>query len=120
MRCDCKRQSQIHATAVTLDRRVDEFLYLRKSHDLVESAFDFVSAHAEDRSVEINIFAAGQFGVKTSAYFQQAADATAQLNPARAGFGDSRQNPEQRSLAGAVAANNAYDFSRPDFKAGVA
>ena len=43
-----KRQAHIHATAVALDRRVQEPLHLRKGDDLVELGFDLRAVHAQD------------------------------------------------------------------------
>ena len=40
-------------------------------------------AHPEDGAVEKNIFASGQFGMKSRADFQQACHAATQLDPAR-------------------------------------
>ena len=57
------------------DRRIEKPLDLGKSDDLVELLADLRPRHAEDRAVEIDILAAGQFRVKAGADFQQAGHA---------------------------------------------
>ena len=107
MRRHRKRQPHVHAGAVALDRRVEEAFDLREGDDLVELADHFGAAHAEDRAVQENVLAAGQFRVEAGADFEQARDAAPQLDAAARRLGDAAQDLEQRALAGAVAADDA-------------
>ena len=70
MRRHSKSKPDIHSRRIMFDRRVEKFFDFRKCHDLVELAFDFRLAHSENRAVEKNIFAPGQFGVKTRPDFE--------------------------------------------------
>ena len=55
-----------------------------EGHDFVEFVVDFV-AHAEDAAAYVDVFAAGEFGVKAGADFEQAADAPVNFSLALCG-----------------------------------
>jgi hypothetical protein len=48
---DCKSQANIHAAAVSLDWRVEEFFNLRKRYDLIKFLRNLASCHPENRPV---------------------------------------------------------------------
>src|ERR1700757_1675642 len=64
---DGEGQPDIHAGRITFDRRVEEFLDLSEGNYLVEFAADLGAGHTEDRAVEKDILAAGQFRMKPGA-----------------------------------------------------
>ena len=103
-----------------LTGRIEKLLDFGESDDFVELPFDFAAAHAEDGAVEKNIFPAGQFGMKTGADFEQAADAAADFDPAGARFGDAAENFEQGRFPGAVAADDADLFALCDRERNIA
>src|SRR3546814_5293170 len=82
----------IHAARVALNRGVQKFLDLGKIDDLVEFPQDFLALHAKNRSVQENIFAAGKFGMKTGADFQEAGNAAVESNPTCADRKSTRLN----------------------------
>ena len=57
--------------------------------------------------------------MKAGTDFQQARDAAFDPHPAFGGLGNAAQNFKQRAFAGAVAPDDANDFSLPDFEANV-
>ena len=67
--------------------------------------------HAEYGGVQENVLAACEFAVKSGPHLQQAAYAPLQFHMARGGAQDSRQDFEQRRLAGAVAPDDSENFS---------
>ncbi len=71
-----------------LHRRVDELLHLGKGDDLVELGLDLGSPHAEDRTVQEDVLAPRELGMKAGAHVEQRPDATEQLRPALGGLGD--------------------------------
>ena len=81
---------------------------------------DLALAHSEDRAVEEDIFASGQFGMKARADFQQAANAAVDSGEAGSGPGDAREQLQQRGFARAVAADQAHHLTMPHFEAHVA
>ena len=119
MRRDGKRKPHIHPAGVALDRRVEELLDLGKSNDLVELASDLVRAHAEDRAVEIDVLAARQLRMKSSADLEQAGDAADDGDAPLARLGDARQDLQERGLAGAVAADDAEHLAALNLEAHV-
>src|SRR5919201_588618 len=58
---DGERQSDIHAARIVLDWGIDEPLDLGKGDDVVESSCDLAPPHAEDGTVEKDVFATGEF-----------------------------------------------------------
>src|SRR2546429_1494870 len=103
-----------------LHRCVDEFFYLCESDDLVELSRDLSLSHAEDRTVQENVFAACQFGMKTGADFKQTANATVEIYCARGGFGNPRKHFEQSGFSCPVSPNYADDFTSHNFERNVA
>src|SRR2546421_9422527 len=64
-----KGKADGHAAAVALDGHLDKVLDISEGHDLIKLASDLATAHSEDAAVHIDVFAAGQLGVKTRADF---------------------------------------------------
>src|SRR5438094_7302021 len=93
------------------DRRLQESFDLGEGDDLVELAIDLAPLHTEDRAIEIDVLAAGQLGVEAGADFEQTADAAGDLDLALGRLGDTREDLEQRALAGAVAADDTDHFA---------
>ena len=91
MRGDRECQSQIHAAAVAFDGGVDELFDFGKADDLVKTPDDVFAAHPQDRAIQKDIFATGQFGMKTSSHFEQTAYSAMQLNSSSGWFGDARK-----------------------------
>src|SRR5215211_4780623 len=116
MRCDCKRQPHVHAAAISFDGCVNEFLDFGEGDDLIKLPLDLFPRHAEDRSVEKDVLASTQFGMKPRADFEQTRHATKQFNPANGWFDNTRKNLEQRRFAGTVTPDDAYDLTRRDLK----
>ena len=73
VRGDGEREPHVHATRVALDGRVEKTADLAEIDDLVELAPDLGTRHAEDRTVELDVLAAGELGVETRADLEQAA-----------------------------------------------
>src|SRR5262249_51075204 len=117
VRRDRKCQAHIHAAAVSFDRRIDKSFKLREGDDLVEFAGDFAAAHAQDRTVGIDIFAAREFGMESCSDFEQAADPSADLHPPSRRFGDAGEYFEQSAFSSAVAPDDADDLARFYLKA---
>src|SRR5262249_46589868 len=67
-------------------------------------------------AVEIDVLAAGQFGVEAGANLEQAADPTVQLDTSLGRLGDPREDLQERALASAVAADDADHLARLDFR----
>ena len=62
-------QPHMHAAAVAFHRCVQKLLHLGKRHNLIEFLPYLRPAHAQNRAVQENIFASGQFRVKAGAHF---------------------------------------------------
>ena len=95
-----------------LHRRIEELLDSRKGDNFVELAADFPVTHPQNRTVKVDVLAAGQLVVKTGPHFEQAADAAANDRPAGGRLGNTRHDFQERAFAGAVATNDADHFPR--------
>ena len=78
---DGEREPDVHAARVALDRCVDEPLDAGELDDVVEAPLDLPALHPEDRTVEVDVLAAGQLLVEARPDLEQAADATTDLGP---------------------------------------
>ena len=54
-----KSQPNIHSAGITFDGGVEEFFDFGKRDNFVELASNFTVRHAEDRTVQVNVFAPG-------------------------------------------------------------
>src|SRR6185312_4593729 len=99
-----KRQPHEHAAGITLHRGFEKRLNARERDDLVELPHHLGALHAEDGAAEQNVFASGEFGVKTGADFEQRSDPAVHFAHALRRFGDARDHFEERALPCPVAA----------------
>ncbi len=101
-------------------RRVDKISDFGKGHDLIELAIDFLLAHAENRAVQIGVFAAGQLRMKTGAHFEETANTAMDFSTANRGLRDAGENLQQGGFSSAVPADQAHDFALAQFERHVA
>src|SRR3954454_491247 len=88
----------IHARRVTFNRRVQETFYLGKGDDLVKFLGNLASRHPKDRTIQKDIFASGEFGVKACPDLQETPDAPAQSDPSLGRLGDATEDFQKRAL----------------------
>src|SRR6478736_211268 len=119
MRSNGKREPQVHAARIMLDRCVNKLVYLSKRDDGIKFPIDLGAFHTHDRAVQIDVLASGQLRMETDSYFKQASDFSANLCAPFGRLGHSRKYLKQRALSGSVAANQTYDFALPDFEGNV-
>jgi hypothetical protein len=89
---DRKRQARVHPAREVLNRRLQESFDFGEGDDLVELALDVCARHAEDSSVEKDVFSPGQFRMKACAYFEQTADSTVNIYCALGRFSNPREH----------------------------
>ena len=111
-----KREPQVHAARIMLDRRVNKFVDLGKRDDSVKLLLDLDALHAHDRAVQIDVLASTQLWMKAYSHFKQASHLSANLCATFGRLGYSRKYLKQRALSGPVAANQSYDFALLDFE----
>ena len=75
-------EANVHTARVALDGRVEELLDVGEGYDLVELALDLAIAHAQDRSIQVNILSPGQLGMEAGSDFQQGPDTAKDLGSA--------------------------------------
>ena len=73
-------------------------------------------AHAQDRTVEEDVLATGQFRVEAGAHFEQTARATLDADGTGGGRRDARHQLQQRALTRAVATDHPNDLALLDLE----
>ena len=111
MCCDGKGQPDIHAAAVSFDGRIDVALHFAVVDDLIESPADLTFAHAQDGTIQIDIFAAGEFGMKSGTYFKEGCDPSADPDLAGRRMCDAREELQQGTLTGTILSDDGHCFS---------
>jgi hypothetical protein len=77
------------------------------ANDLVEALADVRALQPEDRAVEEDVLASGEFGMEARAELEQRAIRTADIDVTFGRFDDARDDPQQRALARAVPSDEA-------------
>jgi hypothetical protein len=72
-----------------------------------------------DGAVQINIIAAGELGIEPGSEFEERRDAAHHADVAGGRSQNARHNPQHRTFAGAVSADNAEYFAAGDVEAQV-
>src|SRR5215475_11446503 len=119
MRRDGKCKAHIHPAGIIFNRRVYELFDLGEGNDLIELPIYFGAFHAEDRAVQVDVFPTAQLLMESRAHFEQTADTSVNVRLSGGRLGNARKDFEQRGFARAVAADDAYDFTRGHFKVDV-
>ena len=102
-----KREPHVHAAGITLHRGIQKAFHAGEIHDFIELLSDLFLGHAEDRSVQEDIFPPGEVRVESRPDFQQRGDPPRDADPAFGGGGDPAQDLQERGFPGAVAADQA-------------
>jgi hypothetical protein len=119
MRGNRKCQTHKHSTGIPLHRCVQKPLNTRKCHNLIKFAAHFGMRHSKDGTIEKNIFATREFGVKPGSDFQQACHAALDPNAPARGFGDSTEHFEQGALPGTIAPDETKHFAAPHLEGNI-
>ena len=120
VRGDREAETHVHPRRVRPHGQVDEVLEPGERDDLVQLLADRRAAEAVDRAVEVDVLAPRHVGVEARAELEQRADASADRHRAGRRLDDSGEQPQQRRLAGAVAADEADRSARLDGEGDVA
>src|ERR1700741_3422953 len=113
---DGESEAHIHPAGIMLHGCIDEFFKFGESDNFIKFAPDLIFAHAQDGPAQVCVFAAGQLGVKARANFEEATNASANLRPSGGRFRNAREDFQQCSFAGAIAADEAEDFAFADLE----
>src|SRR5271166_1108082 len=106
MRRDRERQPHIHAAAIPLHGRIQKLLDPGEIEDHVKLLLDLAPRHAQDAAVQENVLAAGELGMEPGTDLQQAGNTPMNVDLTGGRPGDSREDFQERALAGTVAADN--------------
>src|SRR5687768_7960160 len=108
---DREGEPGVHARGVALDWSVEKSFNFGKLDDGIKLSLKLRALHSNDRAVEENVFATRELRVKSSADFEQTADAPLDVDFAFGQFDDPRKNFEESALAGTVPADDANDLA---------
>jgi hypothetical protein len=104
---DGEAQARLHPARVGPDRLVHELPDVRELLYLVEAREHLVVVYPQDQSVQHGVLAAGELGVEARAEPEDGRQPAVDLDRAGRGLQDAGDDPEQRALAGPVAAQDA-------------
>src|SRR5690606_18119966 len=116
MGCHGKGQPHLHATAVVLDRCVQEFFNTAEIDNRVKLLANLRTSHTQDCTVEKNILPTGKLRVKASTHFQQRRHASVDLKTASTRIRNARQDLQQRAFPRTIPTNDAYRLALPDLE----
>src|SRR5262249_34050032 len=111
---------QIHAARVVTKRAVDELLDFGELENLRNLTLGLVARDAEDRGVHQDVVARREIGIEAGAELEQRHHASDANDAAGRRHDHSRENLEERRLAGAVGTDDAKNGARLDAKGNVA
>src|SRR5205807_4791590 len=100
---DGESEADVHAGGVGLDGLVDELGDAGEGDDLVEARVDLLARKPEHDAVDVDVFAAGDFGMESGAKLDERGHAAVHSHAAAGRLEDSGDELEQRRLARAVA-----------------
>src|SRR5579884_4359385 len=75
-----KPESQAHSGRIAFDGSIDEPFDAGKLDNFIEFFIDFLLFHAQDRSIQVNIFSSRTLLMDTSANLQQGGDSAVNLH----------------------------------------
>ncbi len=116
MRRDGKCEPHVHTGRVALYRRIKKSFDFGERYDLIEFAPDLTARHAEDRTVQIDVLAATEFGMEPGANLQQTCDASADLYATFRRLRDPRKDLQKGALSCAVSPDHTHDIATPDIE----
>ena len=104
------RESQldVHAGRITLDRRIDKLTNFGELDDFLHFGIYFRTGHAEDCTVEVNIFTTGHFTMEAGAHFQHGSHTTIEVDFAFRRCRDLTEELQQGALTSTVASDDAH------------
>ena len=117
---DGKRQPHAHTRRIPLYWGVYKLRNFGELDDFFESAVNLPLLHAENRSVDVDVFASSQIRMETGPHFQQARDPAVHFGAPLGWIGDPAQDLQQRALAGTVSSNDSDHVSSIDLEGDVA
>src|SRR5581483_10991712 len=109
-----EREPHVHPRGIPLHRRVDVLPHSCELDDLVELAPHLGLVHAEDRAVQVHVFATRELRAEPGAHLEQRRDTAVDVGIALRRLGDPGDQLEQRRLAGAVPPDDRYCIALDD------
>src|SRR5262245_21745337 len=100
-------QPDEHATRVRFDRSVDEITNLGKLLDRRNAIARLRISEAQNRCIEVNIFATRELWVESRAQFKERGDPAADFDSAGRGPDHARDHSQERAFTRAILSNNA-------------
>ena len=111
---DREGEPRVHAARVGLHRLVDELSDVGERRNLVEPLPHLAPRDAEDRAVQEDVLAARELRVEAASQLEERRHAAAHLDPTFARDLGTRDDLEERALAGPVASDDTQRLPGPD------
>lgn len=111
---DGEGEAHGHAARISFYGLVEEVSDFSELLDGVESAFGFRMGQAKDSGIEVDVIAAGEFGIEAAAELEQSSDAALNLDDAGGRLEDAGDDLQQGAFAGAIFSDDAEGLSAAD------
>ena len=108
---DGKAQTDGHAAGVAFHRGINVAFHSGEIDNLVQLAGNFVTGHAHDGAVHIDVFTTGQLGMEACAYFEQGGYASPGADASGGRGRDAREEFQQGGFARPVLADDAHHIA---------
>src|SRR6185503_5154436 len=106
-----EREADNHAARVCLHRLMNKIADLGERFNVRKTPIDILGRETQDRSVQIDVVLAGEFGIETGAKLEQCGYAAVRDRSAAGGRKNSSADLEKRTFARAVFADDTKRFS---------
>src|SRR5690606_22306712 len=111
MRGHGETKPHMHAAGVTFHGRVDEIIYSRKAHDLIELGTNLGLTHAHNGTIQKNILPAREFRMKARAHLKETGHPSSNTCMPGRRRGNAAQDLQERGFPGTVPSNDTQAFT---------
>ena len=114
---DGKGKAHGHPARVSFERLVDEFVEAGEVDNRLFFLVHFAAFETEEGAVQVNVLAAGKFGMEAGAEIEERGDFAVDTDAAFVGSGDTGDETEERTLPRPVGADDRDALAALDAKA---
>ena len=115
-----KREADLHAARIRLDRVLDEIADVGELADAVIARFDLARRQSQQLRIEQDVLAPGELGIEAGAELQHRGDPPARRHGTRGRNERAAENLQQRRLARTIAPDDADGLAGADVERDIA
>ncbi len=120
LRLHRERQAHHHAAGIAADRLVDERTDVGEGENAIEAGIHLVLAQAQDRGIQIDVLAPGEFGIEAASQLQQCRHTPLHLDAALGRGQRAGDHLQERRFSRTVATDEADRLAAAHLQIGAA